>query len=90
MRFAALLRSDKHFGNLTRIHGEYKFSLSPNEQSAFKGWGTQLYNMVRDQVGRNWWKVALPLTPAYLLYDWAIKANYQTNRKNPADYENEE
>lgn len=71
-----------------QIHGEYKFSLSPNEQSAFKGWGTQLYNvstlclcriilllclthklqMVRDQVGRNWWKIAIPLVPTYLLY----------------------
>ena len=27
---------------------------------------------------------------AYLLYDWAKKTNHEANRKNPADYANDQ
>ena len=37
----------KHFGNLGKMYGEYRFALSPNEQKAFKGFFDQAFVKVR-------------------------------------------
>uniref|UniRef100_A0AC34QLY5 Cytochrome b-c1 complex subunit 8 n=1 Tax=Panagrolaimus sp. JU765 TaxID=591449 RepID=A0AC34QLY5_9BILA len=80
----------KHFGNLGKMYGEYRFSLSPNEQSAWKGFFDQAFVRVfREYVWRDWFYYVPPAVASYLVYDWAKKANYQANRKNPADFAND-
>ncbi|PAV88801.1 hypothetical protein WR25_12065 [Diploscapter pachys] len=80
----------KHFGNLGKMYGEYRFSLAPNEQSVWKGFfkGVIVNNFKNYFVYQ--WHYFLPQAIGfYMLYDWANKANAQSHRKNPADYAND-
>uniref|UniRef100_A0AC34F7Z2 Cytochrome b-c1 complex subunit 8 n=1 Tax=Panagrolaimus sp. ES5 TaxID=591445 RepID=A0AC34F7Z2_9BILA len=80
----------KHFGNMGKMYGEYRFALAPNEQKAWKGFLDQAFVRVfREYVWRDWLYYVPPATAAYLVYDWAKKENVKANRKNPADYAND-
>uniref|UniRef100_A0A7E4W7T1 Cytochrome b-c1 complex subunit 8 n=1 Tax=Panagrellus redivivus TaxID=6233 RepID=A0A7E4W7T1_PANRE len=83
-------RLGKHFGNLGKTYGEYRFALAANEQQAWKGFFDQAFVRVFKQyVWRDWFYYVPPAVSAYLVYDWAKKANAAANRKNPADYAND-
>ncbi|KAE9551578.1 hypothetical protein FO519_005222 [Halicephalobus sp. NKZ332] len=80
----------KHFGNLGKMYGEYRFAVSPNEQKAWRGFLDQAFVRVfREYVWRDWFYYVPPAVTAYLVYDWAKKANYQSNRKNPEEFAND-
>jgi len=80
----------KHFGNLGKMYGQYRFALAPNEQKPFKGFFEQAFiNVFKEYVWRGWIYYVPPATFAYLIYDWGKKENYKVNRKNPADYAND-
>ncbi|CAI4231684.1 unnamed protein product [Auanema sp. JU1783] len=81
----------KHFGNLGKVYGEYRFALAPNEQKAFKGFLDQAFVKVfKSYVWDQWYYYLPQAVGAYLIYDWAKKTNYQANRKNPADFANDQ
>lgn len=81
----------KHFGNLGKMYGERRFALAPNEQKAFKGFFDQAFVKTFKTYVWDQWYYYIPQTiGAYLLYDWAIKTNVAANRKNPADYANDQ
>lgn len=41
-------------------------------------------------VWQQWYYFVPQTIAAYLIYDWAKKENYKQNRKNPADYANDQ
>uniref|UniRef100_A0A0N5ANE9 Cytochrome b-c1 complex subunit 8 n=1 Tax=Syphacia muris TaxID=451379 RepID=A0A0N5ANE9_9BILA len=82
--FRTTVKCGRHFGNLTKIYGEYRFALAPNEQSAWK-------NFFRDAIWKVQYWVAIPLFATfYPLTKWAKKTNEKHYRKNPADFANDE
>uniref|UniRef100_A0A914CVW5 Cytochrome b-c1 complex subunit 8 n=1 Tax=Acrobeloides nanus TaxID=290746 RepID=A0A914CVW5_9BILA len=80
----------KHFGNLTKVHGMYRFALAPNEQKAFpngfKGWLYDSYKGIRKQWLDGWKKWTIPLGIFIISVYWAETTYYKLNRKNPDDY----
>ncbi|CAO4366178.1 unnamed protein product [Caenorhabditis nigoni] len=81
----------KHFGNLGKMYGEHRFALAPNEQKAYKGFLDQAFVKTFKTYVWDQWYYYIPQTiGAYLLYDWAKKTNHEANRKNPADYANDQ
>ncbi|KAE9418632.1 hypothetical protein Angca_008835 [Angiostrongylus cantonensis] len=90
MRISAL-NMGKHFGMLGKMYGEHRFALAPNEQKAFKGFINDAFIKVFKAYVWNQWYYYIPQTiAAYLVYDWAHKANYKAGRKDPALYANDE
>ncbi|KAI6226169.1 UcrQ domain containing protein [Aphelenchoides fujianensis] len=80
----------KHFGNLGKVYGQYRFGLAPNEQKPFKGFFDQaVVRVLREYVWKDWIYYVPPAVASFLVYDWAKKENYKINRKNPADYAND-
>ncbi|CAD5212496.1 unnamed protein product [Bursaphelenchus okinawaensis] len=89
MKFSSAV-AHKHFGNLGKLYGQYKWSLAPNEQPPMKGWFKAAFvNVFQEYVVRHWYFVVPPFTVAYLTYDWGKRENEKFNRKNPADYAND-
>ncbi|CAD5216988.1 unnamed protein product [Bursaphelenchus xylophilus] len=90
MRITSIVKSHKHFGNLGKIYGQYKWSIAPNEQDAWKGFfKAAVVNVFDEYVVRSWYYIVPPAVGTYLLYDWAKKENARVNKKNPADYAND-
>uniref|UniRef100_A0A914CV77 Cytochrome b-c1 complex subunit 8 n=1 Tax=Acrobeloides nanus TaxID=290746 RepID=A0A914CV77_9BILA len=79
----------RHFGNLVKVHGQYSFSLAPNEQKAFTNWGKGLYNQLNRHVLGEWHIITFNLIGYYLLFDYAKKKFATLERKIPQDFENE-
>ncbi|GIZ02880.1 cytochrome b-c1 complex subunit 8 [Caerostris extrusa] len=80
----------KKFGELAKIRGVIHYRLSPYEQNIFAGYFSKgLPNLVR-RIRSQILYVAPPFILGYLIYDWANKENAKFNRKNPADYVNDE
>ncbi|VDM37906.1 unnamed protein product [Toxocara canis] len=81
----------KHFGNLGKMYGEYRFALAPNEQKVFKGFFSQAFVKVfRSYVWEDWYFYLPQAIGCYLIYDWAKRKNAELNRKNPADFANDQ
>lgn len=49
----------------------------------------KIFQVFREYVWFNWYYYTPPAVFTYLLYDWAKKANYEANRKDPAEYAND-
>uniref|UniRef100_A0AC35TVW2 Cytochrome b-c1 complex subunit 8 n=1 Tax=Rhabditophanes sp. KR3021 TaxID=114890 RepID=A0AC35TVW2_9BILA len=80
----------KHFGNLGKNYGEYRFAIAPNEQKAFKGFVDQAFVRTFKSYVVDQWHYYIPQTiGAYLIYDWAIKENHKLSKKDPAQYAND-
>merc|ERR1712121_379313 len=79
------------WGNMqSNIRGLVMYQLSPYEQKAFAGAFTKgLPNTVRRVKGQMF-RVCPPFIGAYMVYIWANKEHARLERKNPADYEDEE
>lgn len=88
MRFSLIrLATHTHFGNAGRLHGEYKFSLSPDEQKPFKGFFKDAFiNVFMEYVWRKWYFYTPPAVFYYCLYDWCKKEHARLSRKDPYDY----
>ncbi|CAJ0581352.1 unnamed protein product, partial [Mesorhabditis spiculigera] len=88
MRVTSLVRSGRSWGNLGKVYGEYRMSLSPNNQSVLHGFVKQAFiNTFKTYIVRNGPYYIPQALICYYIYDWANKANWDANRKNPADYE---
>ncbi|KAF8783378.1 cytochrome b-c1 complex subunit 8-like [Argiope bruennichi] len=80
----------KKFGELAKIRGVIHYRLSPYEQNIFAGMFSKgLPNLVR-RIRSQILYVAPPFILGYLIYDWGNKENKRYNRKNPADFANDE
>ncbi|XP_059144296.1 cytochrome b-c1 complex subunit 8-like [Physella acuta] len=80
-----------HWGELNKnIRGIITYSLSPYEQKAFAGAISKgVPNMFRRVKGQIF-RVAPPFVGAYLIYDWAKKEHARLQRKDPAEFANDE
>uniref|UniRef100_A0A0K0FP30 Cytochrome b-c1 complex subunit 8 n=1 Tax=Strongyloides venezuelensis TaxID=75913 RepID=A0A0K0FP30_STRVS len=80
----------KHFGNLGKMYGEYRFSVAPNEQKPMKNFFNHaVINPLKVYVVSQWYYFVPPGIAAYLVYDWAKKANHHSKRKDPSIYAND-
>ncbi|MFH4983320.1 hypothetical protein AB6A40_010029 [Gnathostoma spinigerum] len=87
----SVVNMGKHFGMLGKVYGEYRFALAPNEQSAFKGFISDAFiKPFYNYIWRDWYYFLPQALTCYLIYDWAKKKNHELNKKNPADYANDE
>ncbi|CAJ0963492.1 unnamed protein product, partial [Mesorhabditis belari] len=90
MRVTSLVRGGRHFGNLGKMYGEYRMSLSPNNQSVTHGFAKQAFiNVFKNYIVRNGPYYLPQVFIGYYIYDWANKSNWDANRKIPADYAND-
>ncbi|XP_034037970.1 cytochrome b-c1 complex subunit 8 [Thalassophryne amazonica] len=78
------------FGWLARVNHIVTYTISPFELRAFPNvFSKGVPNMWR-RFRSSFFRVAPPLIGAYVIMDWANASYIKYNRKNPADYENEE
>ncbi|CAM1319683.1 Uncharacterised protein g7281 [Pycnogonum litorale] len=78
------------FGNLYKVRGVVYYKLSPFELKPLAGMITHgLPNMIR-RIREEIFYVVPPFIAGYMILDWADKTHAQLQRKNPADYENDE
>lgn len=80
----------RQFGNLIRARNIITYYLSPNEQRLFVGFFSRgIPNWIR-RFSEEVPYIMPGMVAAYMVYYFGTK-NFKTrNRKNPADYENEE
>ncbi|XP_054707975.1 cytochrome b-c1 complex subunit 8-like [Uloborus diversus] len=80
----------KKWGELAKIRGVIHYRLSPYEQNIFAGMISKgLPNLVR-RIRSQVLYVVPPFIMGYLIYDWGNKEHARLQRKNPADYANDE
>uniref|UniRef100_A0A0N5C272 Cytochrome b-c1 complex subunit 8 n=1 Tax=Strongyloides papillosus TaxID=174720 RepID=A0A0N5C272_STREA len=80
----------KHFGNMGKMYGEYRFGLAPNEQKPMKGFFEQaIVKNFKNYVADQWYYYIPSGTAAYLVYDAAKKINHDSKRKDPSIYAND-
>uniref|UniRef100_A0A646QGF4 Cytochrome b-c1 complex subunit 8 n=1 Tax=Hemiscolopendra marginata TaxID=943146 RepID=A0A646QGF4_9MYRI len=80
----------KEFGQLAKIRGVVTFKLSPHELNPFKGIISHGFpNMIR-RIAENIPYIGPPFIGTILLYNWAENEHERLQRKNPADYADEE
>ncbi|KFM75990.1 Cytochrome b-c1 complex subunit 8, partial [Stegodyphus mimosarum] len=80
----------KNWGELAKIRGIVQYRLSPYEQNVFAGLISKgLPNLAR-RIRSQILYVAPPFIAGYLIYDWGNKEHERLQRKNPADYANDE
>ena len=81
----------KAFGNLgVHVKNIITYSLSPYEQSVFGGiFRKGIPNIIR-RFNEEIFFILPGLTTAALVYHFGTKDFHRRQRKNPADYENEE
>lgn len=78
------------FGNLAKLRGIVYYRLSPFELKAFGGVISHgVPNMFR-RVKEEFLVVVPPFVLGYLIYDWGNKKHAELNRKNPADFADEQ
>ncbi|XP_059622208.1 cytochrome b-c1 complex subunit 8 [Phlebotomus argentipes] len=80
----------KHFGELAKVHGIVTYKLSPFEQRAFAGVISNGVPNTLRRIRSNIFRVLPPFIIGYLVYDYVETMHTQINRKNPADYANDE
>merc|ERR1711976_55133 len=79
------------FGNLgVRMRGVVTYSLSPYEQKSFAGAFTKGFPNLVHRFAKKTVVVGAPLFLSYLYYDYLNKTAVAMNRKNPADFANDE
>ncbi|XP_055902977.1 cytochrome b-c1 complex subunit 8 [Eupeodes corollae] len=89
MRLTSFLNG-QHFGNLYKINGLVTYKISPFEQKAFAGAISKgVPNMVR-RFRSNVFIVSPPFIVAYLVYNLAEKEHARLQRKDPAEFANDE
>merc|ERR1711893_57843 len=81
----------RSFGNLgIRVRGTVSYTLSPYEQKAFAGaFSKGIPNMIR-RFSRKVGLVATPMVLTYLYYDYINKTAIAMNRKDPAEFKDDE
>ena len=86
-----LCRMGKIFGNLG-VHARHiiQYSLSPFEQRAFAGFYTNSPGNLLRRFMEEAFYIVPGMTTGFLVYYYAKKDFNRRQRKNPADYENEE
>lgn len=83
-------RMGKIFGNLIYAKNIITYSLSPYEQSTFRGMFRKgIPNVIR-KFSEEIFYILPGMTTAFLVYHYGTKDFHRRMRKNPADYENEE
>lgn len=86
-----ICRMGKIFGSLG-VHARHiiQYSLSPFEQRAFAGLFSHSPGNLLRRFMEEVFYIVPGLTSGYLVYHYAKKDFDRRQRKNPADYENEE
>lgn len=80
----------KQFGNLIRARNIITYMLSPYEQRMFPGFFSKgIPNIIR-RFSEETPYIMPGMISAYLVYYFGTKDFKRRNRKNPADYENDE
>jgi len=78
------------FGTLAKVRGMIYYKLSPYEQKAFAGAITKGVPNTLRRIKESFFTVGTPFVLAYIVYDQTEKEHARLNRKNPAEFENDE